>query len=147
VIYRISFGIGGPGYAVPFALLAAGISIPAALSKLLPNWVVILGLFVAAVGVLSWFEILSVRLLPLIPSRVFPASCGSSLLASRSVSARREASVVTAAADVRVLRNPPTIVLVFDLLYGGTVVRGNWGNVCHQRCISPWVQLNEVAVG
>jgi hypothetical protein len=28
-IYRISFGIGGPGYAVPFALLAAGISIPA----------------------------------------------------------------------------------------------------------------------
>jgi hypothetical protein len=31
-IYRISFGIGGPGYAVPFGLLAAGISIPAAFS-------------------------------------------------------------------------------------------------------------------
>jgi hypothetical protein len=71
-IYRISFGIGGPGYAVPFGLLAAGISIPAAFSKLLPKWVVILGLFVAAVGVLSWFEILSVRLLPLIPLTRFP---------------------------------------------------------------------------
>ncbi len=71
-IYRIGFGIGGPGYAVPFGLLAAGISIPAAFSKLLPKWVVILGLFVAVVGFLSWFEILSVRLLPLIPLTRFP---------------------------------------------------------------------------
>jgi hypothetical protein len=71
-IYRISFGIGGPGYSVPFGLLAAGISIPAAFSKLLPKWVIILGLFVAAVGVLSWFEILSVRLVPLIPLTRFP---------------------------------------------------------------------------
>lgn len=71
-IYRISFGIGGPGYSVPFGLLAAGISIPAAFSKLLPKWVIILGFFVAAVGVLSWFEILSVRLLPLIPLTRFP---------------------------------------------------------------------------
>jgi len=71
-IYRISFGIGGPGYAVPFGLLAAGISIPAGFYKLLPKWVVILGLIVAAVGVLSWVEILSVRLLPLIPLTRFP---------------------------------------------------------------------------
>jgi len=71
-IYRISFGIGGPGYAVPFGLLAAGISIPAWFSRLLPKWVVILGFFVAAVGILSWFEILSVRLLPLIPLTRFP---------------------------------------------------------------------------
>ena len=71
-IYRISFGIGGLGYAVPFGLLAAGISIPAALYKLLPKWVIFLGFFVAVVGVLSWFEILSVRLLPLIPLTRFP---------------------------------------------------------------------------
>jgi hypothetical protein len=71
-IYRISFGVGGPGYAVPFGLLAAGISIPAAFSKLLPRWVVILGILVAAVGVLSWFEVLSVRLVPLIPLTRFP---------------------------------------------------------------------------
>lgn len=71
-IYRISFGIEGPGYSVAFGLLAAGISIPAAYSKMLPKWVVILGLFVATAGVLSWFEILSVRLLPLIPLTRFP---------------------------------------------------------------------------
>jgi hypothetical protein len=71
-IYRISFNIGGPGYAVPFGLLAAGISIPAAFSKLLPKWVVILGVFVATVGFLSWFEIVSVRLVPLIPLTRFP---------------------------------------------------------------------------
>ena len=57
---------------MPFGLLAAGISIPAAFSKLLPKWVIILGFFVAAVGVISWFEILSVRLLPLIPLTRFP---------------------------------------------------------------------------
>ena len=71
-IYRISFGIGGPGYAVPFGLLAAGISIPAFFFKLLPKWVVVLGIFVAAAGVLSWFEMLNVRLLPLIPLTRFP---------------------------------------------------------------------------
>jgi len=71
-IYRISFGIGGPGYSVPFGLLAAGISIPAAFSKLLPKWVILLGLFVAVVGELSWFEMLTVKLLPLIPLTRFP---------------------------------------------------------------------------
>lgn len=71
-LYRFGFGIGGPGYSVPFGLLAAGICIPAAFYKLLPKWVVILGLFVAVVGVLSWFEILSVKLLLLIPLTRFP---------------------------------------------------------------------------
>ena len=71
-IYRISFGIGGPGYSVPFGLLAAGISISAGFYKLLPKWVVILGCFVAVVGELSWFEILSVKLIPLIPLTRFP---------------------------------------------------------------------------
>ena len=72
LLYRTSFGIGGPGYSVPFGLLAAGISIPAAFYRLLPRWVVVLGLFVAVVGGLSWFEILSVRLLTLIPLTRFP---------------------------------------------------------------------------
>ena len=71
-IYRISFGIGGPGYSVPFGILAAGISIPAAFYKLLPRWVVVLGVLVAVAGILSWFEILSIRLLPLIPLTRFP---------------------------------------------------------------------------
>jgi hypothetical protein len=71
-LYRVSFGIGGPGYSVFFGLLAAGVSITAGLYKLLPKWIVILGLVVAVVGELSWFEILNVKLLPLIPLTRFP---------------------------------------------------------------------------
>jgi len=71
-LYRVSFGVGGPGYSVFFGLLAAGVSTTAGLYKLLPKWIVILGLVVAVVGELSWFEILNVRLLPLIPLTRFP---------------------------------------------------------------------------
>lgn len=71
-LYRIGFGIGGPGFSVTFGLLLAGVSVTAGIYKLLPKWVVILGLVVAVCGELSWFEILTVRLLPLIPLTRFP---------------------------------------------------------------------------
>src|ERR1700682_6594174 len=71
-LYRVSFGLGGPGYSVFFGLLAAGISVTAGLYKLLPKWIVILGLIVAVTGELSWFGILEVKLLPLIPLTRFP---------------------------------------------------------------------------
>lgn len=71
-LYRVSFGLGGPAYSVFFGLLAAGISVTAGLYKLLPKWVIILGLVVAVAGELSWFEILNVKLLPLIPLTRFP---------------------------------------------------------------------------
>lgn len=71
-LYRISFGIGGPGFSVPFGLLIAGVSITAGIYKLLPKWVVVLGLVLAVCGELSWFEILTVRMLPLIPLTRFP---------------------------------------------------------------------------
>ena len=71
-LYRVSFGLGGPGYSVFFGLLAAGISVTAGLCKLLLKGIVILGLVVAVAGELSWFEILNVKLLPLIPLTRFP---------------------------------------------------------------------------
>lgn len=71
-LYRISFGIGGPGFSVPFGLLLAGVSITAGIYKMLPRWMVVLGLVLAACGELSWFEILNVHLLPLIPLARFP---------------------------------------------------------------------------
>jgi hypothetical protein len=71
-LYRVSFGLGGPGYSVFFGLLAAGISVTTGFYKLLPKWIVILGLAVAVAGELSWFEILNVKLLPLIPLTRFP---------------------------------------------------------------------------
>ena len=93
-IYRISFGIGGPGYSVPFGLLAAGNSIPAAFTKLLPKWVIILGLFVAVVGELSWFEMLTVKLLPLIPLTRFPGFIW--IIAAGFTVGRRKTSEVAA---------------------------------------------------
>lgn len=71
-LYRVSFGLGGPGFSVPFALMAAGVSVTAGIYRLLPKWIVVLGFVVAVFGVLSWFEILTVRALPLIPLNRFP---------------------------------------------------------------------------
>jgi hypothetical protein len=71
-IYRISFGLGGPGFSVPFGILLAGVSITAGFYKLLPRWIVVLGIVVAVIGELSWFEMLSMKLLPLIPLTRFP---------------------------------------------------------------------------
>ena len=71
-LYRISFGLGGPGFSVPFGILLAGISITAGFSRLLPRWLVIVGIAIAIIGELSWFEILNIRLLPLIPLTRFP---------------------------------------------------------------------------
>ncbi len=38
---------GGPGFAVPFGLFLAGVSISAGLSKVIPRWLMVLGLFLA----------------------------------------------------------------------------------------------------
>jgi hypothetical protein len=71
-LYRISFGLGGPGFSVPFGILLAGISVTAGFYRLLPKWMVVLGFIIAVIGELSWFEILNIRLLPLIPLTRFP---------------------------------------------------------------------------
>jgi hypothetical protein len=71
-IYRISFGLGGPGFSVPFGILIAGVSITAGFYRLLPRWVVIMGIVIAIIGELSWFEIINIKLLPLIPLTRFP---------------------------------------------------------------------------
>lgn len=71
-LYRISFGLGGPGFSVPFGILLAGIAVTAGFYRLLPKWIVVLGLIIAIIGELSWFEILNIHLLPLIPLTRFP---------------------------------------------------------------------------
>jgi hypothetical protein len=71
-IYRISFGLGGPGFSVPFGILLAGVSITAGFYKLLPRWIVVMGVVIAVLGELSWFEILSVKFVPLVPLTRFP---------------------------------------------------------------------------
>jgi hypothetical protein len=71
-LYFIGFHIGGPGFAVPFGLLMAGISIPALLYKLVPRWIAILGIVLAVIGELSWLELEFPKMVLLIPLTRFP---------------------------------------------------------------------------
>ena len=71
-MFRTQFALGGPGFSVPLGLLLAGICVTAGFSGLLPKWVVISGLVIAAIGELSWLQILIPQLLFLIPLTRFP---------------------------------------------------------------------------
>lgn len=71
-LYYLSYAFGGPGFSIPMGLLMAGISIPAAFLKLLPRWIVVLGLLLAVAGELSWFNFISPQMLFLIPLTRFP---------------------------------------------------------------------------
>jgi hypothetical protein len=53
--------------------LIAGVCIPVAYLRLLPNWVIISGLIIAAVGELSYLDLITPKALPLIPLTRFPA--------------------------------------------------------------------------
>jgi hypothetical protein len=53
-------------------LLMAGVSVSAGFMKLLPKWIVALGLFLAAAGELSTFHLISPSLLFLVPLVRFP---------------------------------------------------------------------------
>ncbi|WP_020662903.1 DUF4386 family protein [Amycolatopsis benzoatilytica] len=63
----LAFASGGPGFVVPLALLIAGLAVPALFRKLLPRWLCIAGLAIAAAAVLASFSLLSPALYPLIP--------------------------------------------------------------------------------
>jgi hypothetical protein len=71
-LYYFSYALGGPGFSVPMGLFMAGVSMPAAFLKLLPTWVVVMGLILAAAGELSWFHLISPKMLFLIPLVRFP---------------------------------------------------------------------------
>jgi hypothetical protein len=71
-LYYLSYALGGPGFSIPMDLLIAGISVPAAFLKLLPRWIVVLGLLLAVAGELSWFNLISLQMLFLIPLTRFP---------------------------------------------------------------------------
>ncbi len=71
-LYYFSYALGGPGFSVPMGLLMAGVSVSSAFRKLLPTWIVVLGLVLAATGELSIFHLISPKLLFLIPLTRFP---------------------------------------------------------------------------
>ena len=71
-LYFLSYAFGGPGFSIPMGLLMAGVSVSAGFAKLLPKWIVILGLVLAVAGELSWFHLISPGLLFLVPLVRFP---------------------------------------------------------------------------
>jgi hypothetical protein len=58
-IYFLSFLSGGTFYAVGFGLLAAGISITSYFTRLLPRWLVALGMFIALAGEISSLSLIT----------------------------------------------------------------------------------------
>jgi hypothetical protein len=58
-LYFLSFLFGGAGFAVAFGLLAAGVSVTSHFARLLPRWLVVLGLIVAATGELSSLSLIA----------------------------------------------------------------------------------------
>jgi hypothetical protein len=72
-LYYLGYGLGGPGFSIPMGLLIAGVSVTAAFMRVLPKWLIVLGLVLAAAGELSWLHlILYPKLLFLIPLVRFP---------------------------------------------------------------------------
>ncbi|HLY39853.1 MAG TPA: hypothetical protein VKR52_01520 [Terracidiphilus sp.] len=71
-LYYLSYAFGGPGFSIPMGLLMAGVSISGGLAHLLPKWIVVLGLVLAAAGELSTLHLIFPQLLFLIPLTRFP---------------------------------------------------------------------------
>jgi hypothetical protein len=63
---------GGVGFSVPMGLLIAGLSIPAAMMKLLPKWLVVFGFALGMIGELSALNLVIPQALFLIPLTRFP---------------------------------------------------------------------------
>jgi hypothetical protein len=66
-LYYLSYAFGGPGFSGPMGLLMAGVCISTHFAKLLPKWIVALGLLLAVAGELSWFNLVFPQVLFLIP--------------------------------------------------------------------------------
>jgi hypothetical protein len=71
-LYWLVQGFGGVGFSVPFGILVAGVTIPAAFMRLVPKWIVMLGIGVAICGELSWLYLMIPGALPLVPLARFP---------------------------------------------------------------------------
>lgn len=71
-LYFFQFGLGGPGFSVPFGLLLAGLAVAGGLSRLLPRWLMWSGLALAVCGELSWLALVLPQAIFLIPLTRFP---------------------------------------------------------------------------
>jgi hypothetical protein len=70
--HYLAVALGGPGFTMPFGLLMAGVSVTGGFMKLLPKWLVALGLALALVGELSWLSMVIPQAGILIPLARWP---------------------------------------------------------------------------
>jgi hypothetical protein len=66
-LHLLAFATGGPGHVVLLGLLVAGISIPGGILHLLPRWLTVFGLVIAACAELSALSLLVPQLFFLLP--------------------------------------------------------------------------------
>ena len=66
-LQNLAFITGGPGHGVPLGVLIAGISVPGLLARLLPRWLTIAGLVIAALAELTTFTLLAADASYLLP--------------------------------------------------------------------------------
>jgi hypothetical protein len=71
-LYYVVFSVGGVGFSVPMGILILGISIPAAIMKLLPKWLALFGFALGGIGELSALSLVIPNALFLIPLTRFP---------------------------------------------------------------------------
>ncbi len=83
VLYFLSFLFGGVGFAVAFGLFAAGVSVTSYFAGLLPPWLVVPGMIVAAAGELSSLSLIAYPANLAIPVTRFVGFAWIILLSSR----------------------------------------------------------------
>jgi hypothetical protein len=67
VLAELGFVTGGVGFVVPFALLVAGVAVPSLILELMPRPAAVVGLVLAAVGMLATATLLTATLDPTLP--------------------------------------------------------------------------------
>ena len=97
-LYFLGYGLGGPGYSVPLGLLMAGVSVPLLFYRLVPRWIPILGLVLAACGELSWLSLEFPSAAFLIPLTRFPGFVWMIAVGFALPATTRRATVSTQAA-------------------------------------------------
>jgi hypothetical protein len=58
-LYFLAFLFGGAGFAVAFGLLAAGVSVTSHFARLLPRWLVVLGMMIAVAGEIASLSLIA----------------------------------------------------------------------------------------
>lgn len=67
VLEAFAFLGGGPGFVVALGLFLAGVSIPAGLHKMIPRWLMVLGIVIAAACELASFSLVNFNMVYCIP--------------------------------------------------------------------------------